>query len=112
MGDFGVFNAAGGAVAGTSATATLTLSKSAVESSPRPLLLWQVCYASPTSFPAVPGTSGTTVIGGITYHTGLLLPCVLFPPGKTQPCLISQRKTATEGVQLTFIALGDPYWHG
>jgi hypothetical protein len=109
--DFGILDSAGDGVAGSSATATLTLSKSAVNSSPRPLILWQVCYASPTSFPAIPGTSGTTVIGGNTYHTGLLLPCILFPHGH-QPCLISQRYTATGGVQLTFVALGDPYYRG
>ncbi len=109
---FGVFNSTGGSIASASATATLTISASAVASSPRPLLLWQVCYAAQTSFPAIPGTSGTAVIGGITYHTGLLLPCVLFPPGKTQPCLISQRYTATGGVQLTFVTLGDPYYRG
>ena len=111
-GIFGVFNSVGGDIASASATATLTISASAVASSPRPLLFWQVCYASPTPFLSIPGTSGTTVIGGTTYHTGLLLPCVLFPPGKTQPCLISQRKTATGGVQLTFVALGDPYFRG
>ena len=110
--DFGIFNSTGGGVIGSSATATLTLSKSAVESSPRPLLLWQVCYGSPTSFPVIPGTSGTTVIGGTTYHTGLLLACILLPPGHKQPCLISQRYTATGGVQLTFIALGDPVYRG
>ena len=110
--DFGILNSAGDGVAGSSATATLTLSKSAVESSPRPLIFWQVCYASPTSFPAIPGTSGTTVIGGTTYHTGLLLPCILFPHGHQQPCLISQRYTATGGVQLTFVALGDPFYRG
>ena len=110
--DFGVFDSAGDGVAGTSATATLTLSKSAVQSSPRPLLLWQVCYASPTPFPVIPGTGGTTVIGGTTYHTGLLLACILLPPGHKQPCLISQRYTATGGVQLTFVALGDPVWRG
>ena len=109
--DFGILDSAGDGVAGSSATATLTLSKSAVNSSPRPLILWQACYASPTSFPAIPGTSGTTVIGGNTYHTGLLLPCILFPHGH-QPCLISQRYTATGGVQLTFVALGDPYYRG
>jgi hypothetical protein len=109
--DFGILDSAGDGVAGSSATATVTLSKSAVNSSPRPLILWQVCYASPTSFPAIPGTSGTTVIGGNTYHTGLLLPCILFPHGH-QPCLISQRYTATGGVQLTFVALGDPYYRG
>ena len=110
--DFGILDSAGGGVAGSSATATLTLSKSAVESSPRPLIFWQVCYASPTPFPAIPGTSETTVIGGTTYHTGLLLPCILFPHGHQQPCLISQRHTATGGVQLTFVALGDPFWRG
>ena len=46
--DFGILDSAGDGVAGSSATATLTLSKSAVESSPRPLIFWQVCYASPT----------------------------------------------------------------
>jgi hypothetical protein len=110
--DFGVFNSAGGGVASASAIATLTLSKAAVGSSPRPLLLWQVCYASPTPFPVIPGTGGTTVIGGITNHTGLLLPCILLPPGHPEPCLISQRYTATGGVQLTFVALGDPYFRG
>ena len=110
--DFGILDSAGDGVAGSSATATLTLSKSAVESSPRPLIFWQVCYASPTSFPAIPGTSGTTVIGGTTYHTGLLLPCILFPHGHQQPCLVSQRYTATGGVQLSFVALGDPLWRG
>jgi hypothetical protein len=112
MAAFGVFNSSGGGVASSSAVVTLTLSKSAVESSPRPLVLWQVCYGSPTPFPSIPGTSGTTVIGGTTYNTGLLLPCILFPPGKTQPCFISQRYTATGGVQLTFIALGDPLYRG
>lgn len=110
--DFGIFSSTGGGVAGSSATATLTLSKAAVQSSPRPLLLWQVCYASPTPFPVVPGTGGTIVSGGTTYHTGLLLPCILFPRGHTEPCLISQRYTATGGVQLSFVALGDPYWRG
>ena len=111
-GIFGVFNSAGGDVASASATVTLTISASAVASSPRPLRFWQVCYASPTPFPAIPGTSGTTVIGGTTYHTGLLQRCVLCPPDHKEPCLISRRYTATRGVQLTFVALGDPYWEG
>ena len=71
---------------------------------------WQVCYGSPTPFPAIPGTSGTTVIGGTTYHTGLLLPCILFSPDHTQPCLISRQLTAAGGVTLTFLALGDPFY--
>jgi hypothetical protein len=110
--DFGIFNSSGDSVANASATVTLTISKSAVASSPRPLLLWQVCYGSPTPFPAVPGTSGTTVIGGTTYHTGLLLPCLLFSKAHPAPCLISQRYTAAGAVQLTFVAFGDPIWHG
>ncbi len=111
-GIFGVFNSTGGGIASASATVTLTISASAVKSSPRPLRFWQACYASPTPFPAIPGTSGTTVIGGTTYHTGLLRRCILCPPGHKEPCLISRRYTATRGVQLTFIALGDPYYDG
>jgi len=110
--DFGIFNSSGGSVASASAIATLTISKPAVESSPRPLLLWQVCYGSPTPFPAVPGTSGTAVIGGTTYHTGLLLPCFLFSGAHPEPCLISQHYTSAGAVQLTFAAFGDPIWHG
>ncbi|MGA3152766.1 MAG: hypothetical protein ACLPN6_16940 [Streptosporangiaceae bacterium] len=109
---FGVFNSSGGSVTSLSAIATLTISKSAVESSPRPLLLWQVCYGSQTPFPAIPGTSGTTTIGSTTYHTGLLLPCFLFSPGNPEPCLISQRYTAAGSVQLKFVALGDPIYRG
>jgi hypothetical protein len=109
---FGVFNSAGGNTASASATVTLTISASAVASSPRPLRFWQVCYASPTPFPAIPGTSGTTVVGGITYHTGLLQRCILCSAGHKEPCLISRRYTASRGVQLTFIALGDPFYDG
>jgi hypothetical protein len=105
---FGVLNSSGSSVTSSSSTVTLGLSASAVESSPRPLLLWQVCYGSQTPFPSIPGTSGTTVIGGITYHTGLLLPCFLFSPGHPEPCLIAQRQAETGAVTLTFVALGDP----
>jgi hypothetical protein len=110
--DFGIFNSSGGGVSNASAIATLTISKPAVESSPRPLLFWQVCYGSPTPFPAIPGTSGTTVIGGTTYHTGLLLPCVLFSRAHPEPCLISQHYTSAGAVQLTFVSLGDPIYRG
>ncbi len=109
---FGVFNSSGGSIASASATATLTISPSAVASSPRPLIFWQVCYASPTPFPVIPGTSGTTTIAGTTYHTGLLLPCFLFRPDHPEPCLISQRKAETGAVTLTFVAFGDPYGRG
>jgi hypothetical protein len=111
MADFGILTSSGSPVGTASAIATLTISKSAVESSPRPLILWQVGYGSPTPFPSVPGTSGTTVIGGVTYHTGLLLSCIFFSPAHPEPCLISQRYT--EGaVQLKFVAFGDPVWRG
>jgi hypothetical protein len=109
---FGIFNSSGVGVASSSAIVTLTVSPRLVESAHRPLLLWQVCYGSPTPFPSVPGTSGTTIIGGTTYNTGLLLPCILFPPGDHQPCLIYQRYTAVGAVQLTFVALGDPIFRG
>jgi hypothetical protein len=109
---FGVFNSSGGSIATASATATLTISAAAVASSPRPLIFWQVCYGSPTPFPVIPGTGGTTTIAGATYHTGLLLPCFLFSPGHPEPCLISQRKANTGAVTLTFIAFGDPVYRG
>ncbi len=109
---FGVFTSSGGSVASSTSTVTLTISPSAVESAERPLLLWQVCYGSQTPFPAVPFTSGTTVIGGTTIHTGLLLPCFLFSPDHPEPCLLSRQLTATGAVTLTFVALGDPYGHG
>jgi hypothetical protein len=109
---FGVFNSSGGAIASASAIATLTISPAAVASSPRPLIFWQVCYASPTPFPVIPGTGGTTTIAGVTYHTGLLLPCFLFSPDHPQACLISQRREQTGAVTLTFVALGDPFYRG
>jgi len=109
---FGVFTSSGGSVASSTSTVTLTISPSAVESAERPLLLWQVCYGSQTPFPAVPFTSGTTVIGGTTIHTGLLLPCFLFSPDHPEPCLLSRQLTATGAVTLTFLALGDPFGHG
>ena len=109
---FGVFTSSGGSVASSTSTVTLTISPSAVESADRPLLLWQICYGSQTPFPAVPFTSGTTVIGGTTIHTGLLLPCFLFSPDHPEPCLLSRQLTATGAVTLTFVALGDPIGHG
>ena len=109
--DFGIFTSAGTGVPGASAIATLTISKAALESLPWPFrfLPRQVCYGSPTPFPAIPGTSGTTVVGGVTYHTGLLLSCLLV---HKRPCLISEHYTRAGAVELTFAANGDPIWHG
>ena len=109
--DFGIFDSSGASAASASAIATLTISKSALKS-PLPPLLRQVCYASTDPFPAFPGTSGTAVIGGTTYHTGLLLPCFLFGKDHTKPCLISRNFTSAGALQLTFVAFGDPIWHG
>jgi hypothetical protein len=109
---FGVFDSDGGSVTSSSPVVTLAVSPSEVESAQRPLLLWQICYASQTPFPAIPGTSGTTVIGSTTYYTGLLLPCFLFSPNHPEPCLISRRLTKAGAVTLTFAASGDPFAHG
>ena len=108
---FDVVNSSGTSVTGSSSIVTLTVSPSAVESAHRPLFFWQVCYASQTPFPVIPGTSGTAVIGGTTYYTGLLLPCFLISPGHPAPCLISQRRTPAGAVMLKFVALGDPFGH-
>jgi hypothetical protein len=110
--DFGIFNSSGGSVARASAIATLTIAKSALTSLPRLFRLRQVCYGSPTPFPVIPGTGGTTVIGGTTYHTGLLLPCFLFSRAHPEPCLIARHFTSTGAVQLIFVTFGDPIWHG
>jgi hypothetical protein len=109
---FGVLNSTGGNVANSSATVSLTISKSAVESARRPLFLWQVCYAAQTPFLAIPGTNGTTTIGGTAYHTGLLLPCFLFGHRHPQPCLLSRQRVQGGAVKLTFVARGDPFGKG
>jgi hypothetical protein len=109
---FGIFNSSGGQVGSAPATVTLTISPSAAESADRPLLLWQLCYASQTPFPVIPGTGGTTVIGGTTYHTGLLLPCFLFDPDHTVACLQSKQRAQDGAVTLTFVAVGDPFGRG
>lgn len=108
---FDVVNSSGTSITGSSSIVTLTVSPSTVESAHRPLLFWQVCYASQTPFPVIPGTSGTAVIGGTTYYTGLLLPCFLISPRHPAPCLISQRRTPAGAVMLKFVALGDPFGH-
>jgi hypothetical protein len=108
---FGVLTSSGASVTGAPAIGILTVPKSVVKSAHRPLFRWQLCYASRTPFPAIPGTSGTTIIGGDTYYTGLLLSCFLFGPGHPEPCLKSRHRTWAGAVTLTFVALGDPYFH-
>ena len=108
---FGVFNSAGASVAGSSSVVTLTVSPATVRSAHRPFFFWQVCYASQEPFPAIPFTSGMTVIGGTSYHTGLLLPCFLLGHERPASCLISRRATHAGGIVLKFRALGDPFGH-
>jgi hypothetical protein len=108
---FGVLSSSGTGV-NSPAIVTLTISKSVAESVHRPLFRWQLCYASQARFPVIPGTSGTTVIGGETNHTGLLLPCFLFNRDHPVPCLKSRHRTKDGAIRLTFVAVGDPYGHG
>ncbi len=108
---FGVLSSSGAGVANSPAIVTLTVSKSVAESAYRPLRRWQLCYASQTRFPVIPGTSGTTVIGGETNHTGLLLPCFLFDRDHPVPCIKSRHRMRDGAITLTFVALGDPYGH-
>jgi hypothetical protein len=111
-GVFDVVNSAGGTVTNSSAVITLTIAKSAVLAAQRPLRFWQICYGSPTPFRAIPGTEGTTVIGGTTYYTGLLLSCRKFRAADYQPCLISRTRVWAGGIKLAFVALGDPIYRG
>jgi hypothetical protein len=108
---FGVFNSSGASVMDSKSIVTLTVAPSVVASAHRPLLFWQLCYASQAPFPAIPTTSGTVVVGGTTYYTGLLLPCFLINPKHPAPCLISKRLTPAGALVLKFVALGDPLGH-
>jgi hypothetical protein len=106
---FGVFSAAGAPLS-TPLTASLEIDKTLVKSSGHPgASSWQICYAAQSPFTAVPGTSGTVMIGGATYYTGLLLDC-----SSTQgaPCVQARHKDNAGNVVVTFLAFGDPYGHG
>ena len=75
-------------------TVSLEIDKSLVQSSGHPgASSWQICYASPSKFTALPGTSGTAVIGGLTFNTGLLPGC-----SGTQgpPCVQHRNKHARQ----------------
>jgi hypothetical protein len=66
---------------------------------------WQICYASTQPFTAQPGTSGTAVIGGVTYNTGLLPDC---SNTQDRPCVQARHKDMAGDVIVTFLASGDP----
>jgi hypothetical protein len=90
---------------------TLRIDKSVVGTSGHPgASSWQICYASPTQFPALPGTAqqGVTIGGTPGYFTGLLPDC-----SSTQgaPCVQSRNKNNAGDVIITLLAFGDPVWH-
>jgi hypothetical protein len=109
---FAVFNASG-VPQPITLTVTLRIDKSLVNSSGHPgASSWQICYASTTSFNALPGTSqqNVTIGGNPGYFTGLLPDC-----SSTQgapPCVQAHNKNNAGDVIVTFLALGDPYGHG
>ena len=106
---FAVFSAAGGPLS-TLLTASLEIDKSLVHSSGHPgASSWQICYAAVSSFTALPGTSGTATIGGVTYNTGLLPDC---SSTRGAPCVQARHKDNAGDVVVTFLALGDPFGRG
>jgi hypothetical protein len=107
---FDILSPSGVALSSARFTVTLDINKSAVLASGRTgAAQWQTCYASQQPFTALPNTSGSTVIGGVTYQTGLLPDC-----SKTQgaPCVQARHKDMAGDVILTFLASGDPYGWG
>ncbi len=106
---FAVFSGAGAPLS-TPLTASLEIDKTLVKSSGHPgASSWQICYAAQSRFAAVPDTSGTVMIGGATYYTGLLLDC---SSSQRAPCVQARHKAKAGNVVVTFLALGDPYGHG
>jgi hypothetical protein len=107
---FDVLSAAGVAQPSAQFAASLEISKSTVEASGHPgAASWQICYAAKTSFTAVPGTSGTAMIGGASFFTGLLPDC-----SRTQgaPCVQARHKDNAGDVVVAFLASGDPVGRG
>jgi Domain of unknown function DUF11 len=107
---FDVFNSSGVPLPSAQFTVSLEIFKSAVDSSGRTgASQWQICYASQQPFTAQPGTSGTTMIGGVSYNTGLLADC-----SSTQgaPCVQDRHKDNAGDVVIDFLATGDPVGWG
>jgi hypothetical protein len=107
---FGLFNSQGVADPNARFTVMLEISKSTVEASGRTgASQWQICYASIQPFTALPGTSGTAVIGGVTFNTGLLHFC---SSSQGAPCVQARNKDNAGDVVVTFLASGDPVGKG
>ena len=91
-------------------SATLEIFKNAVQASGHPgASSWQICYADISPFTAQSGTSGTAVIGGVTYHTGLLPDC---SSTQSAPCVEARNKDNGGDVLITFLASGDLVFRG
>lgn len=124
---FDVLSPAGVAQPGAQFAASLEISKSTVQASGHPgASSWQICYASTSPFTAVTGTSGTAVIGGVSFFTGLLPDCSRddadHPAAlihhrdrdETQgaPCVQARHKDRAGDVVVAFLASGDPVGRG
>ena len=87
---------------------SLEVSKQVVQSSGHTgASTWQICFGSDIPFTALPGSSGTVTIGGVTYYTGLLPDC-----NNTQtnaPCVQARNKDNAGNVVVTFLGAGDAF---
>jgi hypothetical protein len=107
---FDVFSPAGVVQPSAQFAASLEISKSTVEASGHPgASSWQICYASKSPFTALPGTSGTALIGGASFFTGLLPDC---PRPQGAPCVQARHKDNAGDVVVAFLASGDPVGRG
>lgn len=107
---FDLFSSSGVADPNAQFTVMLEIFKATVKASGRTgASQWQICYASAEPFTALPGTSGTAVIGGVTVNTGLLPDC-----SSTQgaPCVQHRNKDNAGDVVVTLLAAGDPFVKG
>lgn len=107
---FDVLSGSGVPQRGAQFAVTLRIDKELVKSSGHPgASSWQICYASTTPFTAQPDTSGTAVIGGVTFDTGLLTDCTR---AQGAPCVQARHKGNAGDVIVTFLASGDPLGKG
>jgi hypothetical protein len=104
---FDVLSPSGAADSSALFTVTLEVAKSLVQASGRPgASTWQICFGSNVPFTALPGTSGTTTIGGVTYYTGLLPDC---SKRQSAPCVQARHKDNAGDVIVTFLGSGDAF---
>jgi len=107
---FGLFTSGGVADPNAQFTVALEIFKATVIASGRTgASQWEICYASIQPFTAQPGTSGTAVIAGVSYNTGLLPDCSNAP---VRPCVQARNKDNAGDVVVTVLASGDPFTDG